>query len=313
MTGLATIPDPRRAWREARTGPPEFLAGALLLVSVIVGAWAGWLPGVALVIAGCIALAAAIVDPRLFLIAYVALIPFEGSTALGGVTNLSRFAGIAFAAGYVVRRRGSLRLDTIPVAGWLFVGVACASYLWSVDRGASLPELLTLVQLFVLALLVADFVMEQEGAGRLVALAYSVSAVATACIGIWIWVTDPGSLKAGRATAFASQDSAQFTSILIPALLVLVWEALRRPRVLPIVGAAITIVAILASGTRSAWLAIGIAVAVGFLPQNLVAAASWHRGGGGRRGGRRPARATALQGLLRPPGGRAVLGRVGPN
>lgn len=267
MTHPTAIPSPLRAWREARTGPPELVAGALLLVSIIVASWGGWLPGVALVVAGAIGLAAAIADPRLFLIAYVALIPFEGSTALGGVTNLSRFAGIAFAAGYVLRRRGAIRLDVLPVGGWLFVAVAGASYLWSIDRGASLPQLLTLVQLFVIALLVADYLVTEERAARWVALAYAVSAVATACIGIFIWVTAPGSLKAGRASAFTGQDSAQFTSILIPALLVLIWEALRRPRVLPVIGAAITIVAILVSGTRSAWLAVGIAMAAGFLPR----------------------------------------------
>ena len=267
MTPLTTLPDPRSAWRDARTGPPELLAGGLLLAAVAIGAWTGWLPGFALVAVGLIGIAAAVVDPRLFLLAYVALIPFEGSTALGGITNLSRFAGIGFAAGYVMRRGTAIRLDTIPAAGWAFVGLATASFLWSIDRSSSLAQIFTLLQLFVVAVLIADFIVEEERAARWVGLAYAVAAVGTALIGSWIWVVARNTLVAGRATAFAGQDAAQFTAVLIPALLVLVWETLRRPRVLPMVGIGVIAVAMLASGTRSAWVAIGIAVMAGFLPR----------------------------------------------
>jgi len=267
MTPVVVVPDPRSAWRDARTGPNELLAGGLLLAAVMIGTWTGWLPGMALLAVGVIGLVAAIVDPRMFLLAYVALIPFEGSTAFGGITNASRFAGIAFAAGYLVHRRTAIRLDTIPAAGWAFAAFASASFLWSIDRTASLPQIFTLLQLFLIAVLIADFIVQEERAARWVALAYAVSAVGTALIGLWIWGTARGTLVAGRATAFAGQDAAQFTAVLIPGLLVLVWETLRRPRILPIIGAAIIAVAMLASGTRSAWVAIGLAVLAGFLPR----------------------------------------------
>ncbi|MFN8629509.1 MAG: hypothetical protein U0838_04065 [Chloroflexota bacterium] len=267
MTAQRVIPDPRAAWRDARTGPQELLTGGLLLAAVAIGTWAGMLPGLALLAVGAIGVVAAVSSPRVFLLAYVAFIPFEGSTAFGGITNLSRFAGIAFAGGYLIRRRTAVRLDVMPVAGWALVLFAAASYLWSIDRTASLPQILTLLQLFLVAVLIADYVSEEEGLARWVALAYAVSAVATGLIGLFIWVTSRSTLAAGRATAFAGQDAAQFTSVLIPGLLVLFWETIRRPRVLPVIGAVVIVLAILASGTRSAWVAIGLAVAAGILPR----------------------------------------------
>jgi O-antigen ligase len=270
---VRAVPSPLTAWNDARTGPAELAIGALVLGFTAAAVLTGTLPLVALAIAAGVALLAAVLDPRIFLAVYVALIPFDGWTAVGGLATLSRLAGIAFAAGYLVRRRGSLRLDTIGPAGWAFVGLAAASVLWSIDRTASLPEVLTLLQLFAVALLIADQVATEPGTARWIGLVYAIAALLIGALGIWRWVTDPGSLPAGRAAAFAGQDAAQFTAVLIPALLVLAWELLRRPR-LPTLGAwlaigtgLVLVVGILASGTRSAWVAVALAVSAGIVPR----------------------------------------------
>jgi O-antigen ligase len=96
---------------------------------------------------------------------------------------------------------------------------------------------------------------------------YAGSAVLTAALGTWNWITDPASLPAGRAAAFAGQDAAQFTAVLIPGLLVLAWELLRRPRLLVIGAGFVIVVGILASGTRSAWVAVGLAISAGIVPR----------------------------------------------
>jgi O-antigen ligase len=262
-----TVPSPLAAWNDARTGPAELAIGVTVLATVAVAVLTGTLPMIALGIAAAVALAAAVLDPRLFLVVYVALIPFDGWTAVGGIATLSRLVGIAFAAGYLIRRRGSLRIDTIGVGGWAFVVYATTSLLWSIDRTSSLPEILTLLQLFAIAVLAADSIAADPGSARWIGLVYAASAVIIAALGTWNWVTNPASLPAGRAAAFAGQDAAQFTAVLIPGLLVLAWEAIRRPRWIVIGAGLVIIVGVLASGTRSAWVAVGLALSAGLVPR----------------------------------------------
>lgn len=263
---MTVVPGPRAAWAEARTGPAELVLGLVILAAVAAGTVTGALPLVAIGVVG-LGIVAAIRGGRFYLLVYVALIPFDGAVAFGGLATLSRLVAIAFVIAHVARRRGSLRIDTIGASGWAFVLLAGASYLWSIDRVETLPELLTLVQLVAVTLVVADLVLEDRTAARPVMLVYAASATLMGAIGLVAWVIDRGSLPAGRAVAFDGQDPAQYAALLIPALLVLVWETLRRPRLLPIAGAIVAALGLLASGTRSAWVAVVVVMAVGLVPR----------------------------------------------
>ncbi|HEY7130832.1 MAG TPA: O-antigen ligase family protein [Candidatus Limnocylindrales bacterium] len=254
-------------------GPQPFLAGqrALLvglavLAVVSVATALGGLQLVAALAAGALVLAI-VRDPRVYLFAYVILIPFDGSGSLANAATLSRFAGLAFALTYLIQRRGSLRVDLMGIFGWAFVAFASLSILWSIDRSTSVPEVLTLVQLFVISLMIADMISEHPDIARPLALVYAGSATAIGLVGIITWLTARSTLIAGRAEAFEGQDPAQFTAILVPAFFVFAWVSLRRPRPIPIIGTAICTVAIIVSGTRSAWIAVAIVLAVVLVPR----------------------------------------------
>jgi O-antigen ligase len=263
---VTAIPGPIRAWNEARTGPVEIAAGALLLLAVAAATLSGTMLFAAAAAVGVLVLAL-VRGSLVYLLAYVALIPFEGVGVLAGVGTASRIAAIAFVVVHVARRRGSLRLDPLGAWGWAFVAVAGASYLWSIDRATSLAQLITLGQLVLVTIVIADLLTERPSAARAVALTYATAAVVLGAIGIVEWIVARETLPAGRAVAFEGQDPAQFAGLLIPALFVLVWEVLERPRLRYVVGAVIAAVAIIASGTRSAWVAVGIVMLIGLFPR----------------------------------------------
>lgn len=273
------------------------------LVAVVALATAeGALLPVAALVAAALALGVAFRYPRLALIAYAATIPLE-IVQVDGVTTLARAAGAAFFVGYLLAYGGRIRLDSVRASGWLFIGWACLSLGWTVAPGATGASLLTLLQLFGVTIMIADATSREPGIVRPVLWSYSVVACATAVLALAAFATDRGSLVAGRAGAFAEQDTAQFAALLVPALVFLVVEVVRGDRrALAASGAALCGVAILLSGTRSAWLAIAVAVFVVILPRlrprqlgSLLVLTG----------------AIAIAALLLPGLGEAVVGRIG--
>jgi exopolysaccharide production protein ExoQ len=248
------------------SGSRAVLVGIVVMGVVAVATLVGGLPAVAGIAAACLLLGI-VRDPRVYLFAYVILIPFDGSGSLANAATLSRFAGLAFAVTYLVQRRGSLRVDIMGIFGWAFVVFAAVSVLWSIDRSMSVPQVLTLVQLFVISLMVADLITEHPSIARPLALTYAGSATAVGLVGLVVWLTARSTLIAGRAEAFEGQDPAQFTAILVPAFFILAWVSIRRPRPIPILGTVICTLAIIVSGTRSAWIAVALVLLVFLVPK----------------------------------------------
>jgi O-antigen ligase len=192
--------------------------------------------------------------PMLPLSVYVAAIPFDDVVRLGDFGSLGRSAAIVFVIAYVLPRVGRLTLAAMPVAGWMFMGWAILSIGWSLDSNLAVNQIGTLVQLFVVAVLIADVVVQQPTMVRPLLWVYSISAALSAVVGISNYLG--GQLVDGsRAAALADQNPAQFGAILLPAFIFGLHELLAGRLKLP--SAAVTLVtglAIILTGTRGIWL-----------------------------------------------------------
>ena len=145
-------------------------------------------------------------------------------------------------------------------AAWLFLAWAVASLGWAIDPSVAWGELTTLLQLFLIALLVADLVSQRPDMVRQIMWVYSISAAATACVGI-VSFLGYGPTSDIRAAALQDQNPAQFAAVLLPALIFGLFEALDGQRRLAGAGIAlVTSVAVIVSGTRGAWVSIAVVV-----------------------------------------------------
>lgn len=250
-----------------RVGP--LVASVVVLIGVIgvvaLGTRFGMLPALlALALFGVVTVVS-FRWPIVALAVFAALIPIEEVALIDGIGTLSRFAGILFAATYGLPRIGHLALGSMPSAAWAYLAWAMVSLGWALDPDTTWAHLPTLLQLFLIALLVADFVARQPTIIRPVLWVYSISAAATAAIGILGYAGLGGGI---RATAIQDQDPAQFAGVLLPAVIFGLYEVLNGDR--RILGGAIalvTAVGVIVSGTRGAWVAVAVAVAFFILPQ----------------------------------------------
>ena len=96
---------------------------------------------------------------------------------------------------------------------------------------------------------------------------YVASATITSFIGLYMYAFNHSSLPDGRAEAFIGQSAPQFATILLPAAIMLTWRSLHRPALWAMGGALVVNLAIVLSATRSAWLAIVVAITLGLLPR----------------------------------------------
>ena len=127
-------------------------------------------------------------------------------------------------------------------------------------------ELQTLLQFMVMAVLVADLVVQRPTVVRPLLWAYSVSAATAALIGIGSFVSS-GSVD-GRAAAIASQGPAQFAAMLLPAAVFGLYEVINaRQRLFGGAIAMLTIAGIVVSGTRGAWVALAVVVGLLIIPR----------------------------------------------
>jgi O-antigen ligase len=233
------------------------LVGGMTALTLLVVAAVGFrgLPLAVALVAGAVATIVSFRWPIVGLVALAALIPIEEIGTIAGFGTLSRAAGALFAVTYALPRLTSLRLSAMPLAGWAFVGWAMASAVWAHDPEASWRELPTLIQLFVVAVLIADYTAREPRIVRPVLAAYSVSATVTAVIGI---ATHLGG-GFGRSVAIEGQNPAQFAAVLLPAFTFGLNEVLGGTR--RFAGgfvALLAAVAIVLSGTRGAWVAMAV-------------------------------------------------------
>ena len=205
--------------------------------------------------------------PLLLLFVFAALIPIEEVVQVGELGTLSRIAGLLFAVVYVLPRLGRLTLRAMPLPAWAFVGWAALSVGWALDQGAALAELPTLIQLFVVAILVADVVVHRPAVVRPLLWAYTASAATTALLGIVPLLA--GAVAPGlRIAAFQGQDEAQYAAVLLPALVFSISELLNRRHLVLAAAVALACTAgIVLSGTRGAWVSMMVVVVLFFLPR----------------------------------------------
>ena len=198
--------------------------------------------------------------------AFVVLIPIENFLVIDGLGTISRFAGILFAVTYGVPRAGRLVFAAMPPGAWAYVAWGVLSLVWAHDASTAWGELQTLLQFMVMAVLVADLVVQRPTVVRPLLWAYSVSAATAALLGIGSFVTS-GSVD-GRAEAIASQGPAQFAAVLLPAAVFGLYEVINaRQRLFGGAIAMLTIAGIVVSGTRGAWLALAVVVGLFIIPR----------------------------------------------
>ncbi len=270
VSGRGPAPVMRAASRGLmRLVPPAvWVVAALLVLPLLVGAatYRGVLDPLAIGVAGIAAIIFALVNPRAMLLIYVALIPWDDFITVGEAGTITRAVGAIFFAGYFLHRFGQINLRTIPRSGWAFLAWALASIAWSLDQTVAGTQLITLLQLFAMMIVVADFATEEPDIVRKVLIAFSLSAVGTAIFAMAAAAVG-GGITEDRIGAFEAQDVAQFAALLVPAFLFLLVELVewRRPLM---VGAGFLLVSagIVLSGTRSAWVAAGVGAAVIILP-----------------------------------------------
>jgi hypothetical protein len=247
---------PRQAWLVTGLG----LAGIALLVAQATRL--GLMPtavGAALI---GLTVMACLRWPILGLAAFAALIPIEEVVLIDGLGTISKFAAILFAVTYGVPRLGRLRLGAMPKAAWAFLVWAVASLTWAISADASWAELATLLQLFLIAVLIADFVVQRPSIVRPILWVYSLSAAATALVGIQTFIA-LGPDADARAAAIQGQNPAQFAAVLLPALVFGLYEVLNGPRrIAGVAIALLTTVGIVVSGTRGAWVSVASVVLV---------------------------------------------------
>jgi O-antigen ligase len=265
---MASLPTGRETFLGRRTAP---LLVALLLATVAVSAAATALGAlwmlVLLTLAGAAA-AVAIRWPLVLFYVYCAAIPFNFALPPGPAGTVARIAGLAFFVGYLFRRPDALRPGILPIVGWAFVGWTLASCLWAGDTQTAFEVWLSLAQLFAISVLVASIVANDPGTLRPALWAYALAAAVTAAIGS-ISYLQSRTIYLDRAVAFSGQDPAMFASIILPAIVFLMWEVQSRTSRVPVrlvaLAALLVCVAGLAlSGTRSGWIGI-IAAAIAWL------------------------------------------------
>lgn len=205
--------------------------------------------------------------PLILLFAFVALVPIEDALLIPGIGTLSRMIGIVFAGVYAVPRIGRLTPGALPVAGWAFIGWAALSMAWAISPGVAQDQLQTLFQMALVGFLIADVVIHDPTSVRPILWVYSISATATAALGIALDLGG-GTGTLARLAALGGQNPAQFASLLLPAFVFGFHELVHGRTV--VAGGLVALfctAGMVLSGTRSTWVAAAIVVFVVLLPR----------------------------------------------
>ena len=239
----------------------------LVPVAIALAARSERLPLLLIAAGGSLALVVSLRWPTIPLYAFAGLIPIEAVLLIGNLGTLSKFAGILFMVAYGAQRLGRLTLSAMPLAAWGYMGWALLSLGWALSADDAWGELSTLLQLFVIALLIADFVSVRPTIVRPLLWVYSISAAVTGLLGILSFVGAGGAFG-GRAVGLDNQDPAQFAVVLLPALVFSFFEIINgRWLIVSVPVALVTMGGVVVSGTRGVWLAVAIVVILFILPK----------------------------------------------
>lgn len=251
---------------DSRSGTVAFTVAVLVALIVAVATSRGLLLPFAAVTVVALAFVLGLRWPLLLLALFIAVVPLEEVVQFGGFGTPSRIIGLLFAVAYLPRRVGHVTLRAMPLPAWAFLAWACLSLVWATDRTLASSELETLVQLFVIAVLVADVVVHTPDVVRPLLWAYALAAALTAVVGC-LQVLSSGAVGA-RIAAFQGQDEAQFAAVLLPAFVFAFLELLGRRHVAAsFTVALLCAIGIVLSGTRGAWLSVVVVLVLFVLPR----------------------------------------------
>ena len=266
--------DVGRSVERGRTGLGEFapnrivMGGMVLAVGIAVGfaVATGYLVQAVGIAVGVAAFGLSVRWPLIPLFAFATLIPVEEVVVLGNLGTLSRLAAILFIVTYGLPRLRRLHAGAMPPAAWGFVGWSIFSVGWAIDGGVALQQVPVLVLLFITAILIASAVVDRPTIVRPLLWAYSLSAGATAVVGTYKYLAGSVPISTNdRVSALQDQNPAYYATLLLPALIFCLFELIaNRQKIVSITIAGASSAAILASGTRAAWLSAGLVI-VGFV------------------------------------------------
>lgn len=192
--------------------------------------------------------------PAVLLLAYATVLPFEDALLIPGLGTLAKTLGLVLAGCYVMVRFRHLSLLRLPLPLWLFAAWSCLSVAWATSTASAISTMVLLGSQIGMALVITDMTLHDERVAERTLTLYALGSVFVS-----LYALLRGSVgNMGRLAAFAGQDQAMFAASLIPGVLFLMWKAVEREgswltRVGAIVGLLAPLVAIVASGTRSAW------------------------------------------------------------
>lgn len=200
-------------------------------------------------------------------------VPLEDFLVFDGAGTITKLVIIGLAGSYLfhlMRGRIRPRGGAVSPVGWVWVAWAGLSLFWA--RDPQVGQVTSLLQLFLLAYIVAAIVAERPLMARTMLLAYGASASATAILGVQRFFASSGAGGVTRISAVDGQGVEHFGAYLIPALLMAVILAIRKSnnvpaRLAPALLAVLLMMGMLVSGTRSAWFAVLAALIVVILPR----------------------------------------------
>ncbi len=219
--------------------------------------------------------------PQILLYAYTFSLPLEGVFAIEGVFTLSkgllglfllslvfqiRRPKIAWLPALLLtwRQIPRLRISTLAV---MLMFWATASYFWSVDPSVTWSKLQVLAQHLLGALAIALFIMARPKTLQPLLFSYSLGASIAAFQGISNYLRNPLS----RTTFTGAADAADFAAIVLLGSLVAVglWLSAKSSwlRGYSLLVFMVCTLAVVLSGTRSAWVAILITLALVIVPR----------------------------------------------
>ncbi len=218
-----------------------------------------------LIVAAIVALAGAlflIADPLHALLLYIVLIPIEEVIVINALGTLTKIAAMVFVASYLFHRRFRVDLRSFTRLAWLFIFWVSASLLWSIQT--NLVGYNQLLQLFIMAFLIADYVATSPKVVRYIMGYYTASSFFVALIGISNFMRGldaSGFSQSTRTSAIEGQSVAHFAYYMLPAFLysfqnIFDTDNSKARRFIASIASIVFLIAILMSGTRGSWLAI---------------------------------------------------------
>ncbi len=248
------------------------LTASVLIPILLLGKFKLLVVAVTAIIGGLLLIA----NPINSLLLYIVLLPIEEVVVINALGTLTKLAAMIFVATYLYHRRFQIDLRSFSRLAWAFIFWALASLIWSIQ--ADWVGFNQLFQLFVMALLIADYISEKPELVRTIMTSYTISSFFVALIGIsnfYRGLDASGISQSARTSAIEGQSVAHFAYYMLPAFLLSFQNIFdtARPRIvrfLSSIAAIVFLIAILMSGTRGAWLAIIVVMAVVYIPRMQI-------------------------------------------